>query len=198
MTGDESGKLPPRSAAWALLNEYTQKPGLVGHALAVEAAMRAYARRFGGDEDDWGLVGLLHDFDYERWPSAADHPFRGAEILAARGYPPWFCRAVLSHADYAGVSRESELEKALFACDELCGFLTACAYVTPQRSLDAVRVESVKKKLKSKGFAASVSRDDIRNGAAELGVELDEHIVFVLDALRGVAASLGLDGSGGA
>ena len=186
--------LPSRESGWELLNEFTRKPGLIGHALAVEAAMRAYASKFDGDEQVWGLVGLLHDFDYERWPTAEDHPYRGVEILEARGYPDWFRRAVLSHAAYTGVSRESDLEKALFACDELCGFLTACALVTPDRSLHAVKVKSVRKKMKSKAFAASVNRQDIIDGAVELGVDLDEHIEFVLEALCGVASRLGLDG----
>lgn len=188
------GGLPERERAWALLTEYTTKPGLLGHALAVESAMRAYARRLGGDEHAWGLVGLLHDFDYERWPTAADHPARGVEILEREGYPQWFRRAILSHAGYSGVPRETPLEKALFACDELCGFLTACALVTPERALDSVRVPSVRKKMKAKAFAASVNREDIVNGAAELGVELDEHIEFVLRAMRSVAAELGLAG----
>ena len=188
--------LPSRDRGWELLNQYTKKPGLIGHALAVEAAMRAYAAKFDGDETAWGLVGLLHDFDYERWPTSEDHPYRGVEILEAQGYPEWFRRAVLSHAEYTGVTRESSLEKVLFACDELCGFLTACALVTPTKSLHDVKVKSVKKKMKSKGFAASVNRDDIRNGAEQLGVELDEHIAFVLEALRGIAAELGLEGQG--
>jgi len=186
--------LPVRSAAMELLREYTTKPGLINHALAVEAALRASARQRGEDESAWGLVGLLHDFDYERWPSQEDHPFRGSEILAERGYPEWFRRAILSHANYSGVSRDSDLEKTLFACDELCGFLTACALVTPTKSLHDVRVKSVRKKMKSKGFAASVSRDDITEGAAALGAELDEHIAFVLEALAGIAGELGLDG----
>ena len=191
---DDATKLPQREAAWSLLTEYTSKAGLLGHALAVEAAMRAYARRQGADEHAWGLMGLLHDFDYEQWPSADDHPFRGVEILERHGYPEWFRRAVLSHASYSGVSRMTEPEKALFACDELCGFLTACALVTPDRSLHAVRVPSVRKKMKSKAFAASVSREDIVNGAVELGVDLDEHIEFVLEAMRSVADELGLAG----
>lgn len=191
---NETRGLPSREAAFDLLREHTEKPALIKHALAVEAAVRAYARRFGEDEQAWGLVALLHDFDYERWPSADDHPYRGCEILAERGYPDWFRRAILSHADYTGVPRETRLEQTLFACDELAGFLTACALVTPSRSIGDVRVESVKKKLKSKAFAASVSREDIRTGAAELGVELDEHIAFVLEALCGVAAELGLGG----
>jgi len=189
-----SADLPDRARAWELLSEYTRKPGLIKHALAVEAAMRACARREGADEHAWGLLGLLHDFDYERWPSREDHPFRGAEILREAGYPEWFRRAILSHADYSGVSRESPAEKALFACDELCGFLTACALVTPTRSLADVRVASVKKKMKSKAFAASVSREDMLGGAAALGVDFDEHVEFVLEALRGVATELGLAG----
>jgi len=187
--------LPPRDEAFALLTEYTTKPGLVKHGLSVEAAVRAYARKFGENEHAWGLVGLLHDFDYERWPTPEDHPFRGVEILAQKGYPEWFRRAVLSHADYTGISRETRLEKTLFACDELCGFLTACALVTPAKSLHDVKVKSVRKKMKSKAFAASVSRDDIVNGATDLGVELLEHIEFVLEAMRAVAAELGLDGA---
>ncbi|MDH3626895.1 MAG: HAD family hydrolase [Acidobacteriota bacterium] len=181
---------PNREDAWHLLNEYTKKPGLLQHALAVEAAVRGYATRNGEDADHWGLVGLLHDFDYERWPSADDHPYRGCEILESLGYPEWFRRAILSHADYTGVSRESDLEKTLFACDELCGFLVACALVTPNRSIHDVKVRSVKKKLKSKGFAASVNRDDIRTGAEGLGIPLEDHIAFVLETLCGVADEL--------
>jgi putative nucleotidyltransferase with HDIG domain len=181
-----------RDVAVALLHEYTKKPGLIKHALAVEAACRAYAEQRGADADAWGLVGLLHDFDYERWPTPDDHPFRGVEILTERGYPEWFCRAILSHANYSGVSRETPLEKTLFACDELSGFLTACALVTPAKSLHDVKVKSVRKKMKSKGFAAAVSRDDIVAGAAGLGVELNDHVEFVLRALRGVSEQLGL------
>jgi putative nucleotidyltransferase with HDIG domain len=184
-----------RDAALELLHEYTTKPGLIKHALAVEAACRAYAEQRGEDAEAWGLVGLLHDFDYERWPTPEDHPFRGVEILARRGYPEWFRRAILSHADYSGVARETLLEKTLFACDELSGFLTACALVTPTRSLHDVKVKSVRKKMKSKGFAASVSRDDIVTGATDLGLELDDHIAFVLAALQRVAASLALEGA---
>jgi putative nucleotidyltransferase with HDIG domain len=193
---EQSDEIPGgREAALALLREYTKKPGLIKHALAVEAAVRAYARHNGEDEEAWGLVALLHDFDYERWPTAEDHPFRGSEILAEHGYPEWFRRAILSHANYSGVSRESALEKTLYACDELAGFLTACALVTPTKALTDVKVKSVKKKMKAKAFAASVNRDDIRQGATELGIELEEHIGFVLEALRGVAGELGLDGS---
>lgn len=188
------GDLPDREAARGLLGEYTKKPGLIKHALAVEAAMRAYARKYGEDDHAWGLVGLLHDFDYERWPTAEEHPYRGVEILAEHGYPEWFRRAVLSHAAYTNTPRETTLERALFACDELCGFLTACALVTQGKSLGEVKVKSVRKKMKSKAFAASVSREDITTGAAELGVDLDEHIGFVLEALRGIAAELELDG----
>jgi putative nucleotidyltransferase with HDIG domain len=191
---ESAADLPSREQALALLHEYTTKPGLIKHALAVEAAMRASAAKHGGDEAAWGLVGLLHDFDYERWPTAEDHPFRGAEILEEKGYPEWFRRAVLSHAAYSGVTRESSLEKSLFACDELCGFLTACALVTPAKSLHDVKIKSVRKKMKSKAFAAAVSREDILTGAEELGVDLSEHIGFVLEALRGVAPELGLAG----
>lgn len=192
---DTSG-LPSREEALALLREYTAKPGLIKHALAVEAVMRAYAARHGEDEHAWGLVGLLHDFDYERWPTAEDHPYRGAEILEGKGYPEWFRRAVMSHAAYTGITRESLLEKTLFACDELCGFLTACALVTPAKSLHDVKIKSVRKKMKSKAFAAQVSREDIIGGAEALGTELNEHIAFVLEALRGVAPELGLEGEG--
>jgi len=187
--------LPTRDTALALLHEYTQKPGLIKHALAVEAALKAYAAKHGEDEQAWGLVGLLHDFDYERWPTAEDHPFRGEKVLEQQGYPEWFRKAILSHADYSGVPRETALEKTLFACDELCGFLTACALVTQNKSLHEVKLKSVKKKMKSKAFAASVSRDDMTQGAAELGVDLDEHIAFVLEALRGIADELGLGGA---
>jgi putative nucleotidyltransferase with HDIG domain len=183
-----------RDAALTLLHEYTKKPGLIKHALAVEAACRAYAEQHGADADAWGLVGLLHDFDYERWPTPDDHPFRGLEILTEQGYPEWFRRAILSHANYSGVPRETPLEKTLFACDELSGFLTACALVTPARSLHDVKVKSVRKKMKAKAFAASVSRDDIVEGAAGLGVELNDHIEFVLAALRGIADQLELAG----
>jgi putative nucleotidyltransferase with HDIG domain len=176
-------ELPTRDDALALLFEYTQGAGLLKHAMAVEAAMRAHARRVGGDEHAYGLVGLLHDFDYERWPDAADHPFRGAEILEAKGYPEWFRRAILSHGDHTGVARVTELERCLFAVDELCGFVTACSLVLPTKSIADVKVASVRKRLKDKAFARSVSRDDVVNGAAALGMDLDEHIAFVLAAL---------------
>jgi putative nucleotidyltransferase with HDIG domain len=186
--------LPSREQALALLHEHTDNPGLRRHAYAVEAAMRAQAARLGGDPDRWGLVGLLHDFDYERWPDPADHPFRGAEILERLGYPEWFRRAILSHADHTGVARTSDLERALYASDELSGFLTACALVMPHKSLHEVKVSSVRKRLKDKAFARGVKREDVERGAAELGVDLDAHIAFTLEALRAVAADLGLHG----
>jgi predicted hydrolase (HD superfamily) len=157
--------------------------------------MRAYARKLGGDEELWGLVGLIHDFDYERWPSAEDHPYRGNEILKERGYSEEVRRAIMSHAEYTGVPRVTPMEKALFACDELAGFLTACALVKPGKSLAEVEAKSVRKKMKDKAFARSVNRDDIVNGAADLGVELEEHIAFCIEAMKGIAGELGLDGS---
>jgi putative nucleotidyltransferase with HDIG domain len=186
--------LPTRDEAMALLREYTAGQGLQKHALAVEAALRSHARRLGQDEHAWGLVGLLHDFDYERWPDAENHPWRGSEILAERGYPEWFRRAVMSHASYTGVTRETDLEKALFACDELCGFLTACALVTPAKSLHDLKVSSVRKRMKDKAFARAVHRDEIVDGAALLGMDLDTHVAFVLEAMRGIADPLGLAG----
>jgi putative nucleotidyltransferase with HDIG domain len=184
-----------RESAWCLLTEFTQSESLRKHALAVEACMRAYARKFGADEALWATVGLIHDFDYERYPSLQDHPYRGNEILAARGYPDEIRRAVMSHADYTGVKRESQMEKTLFACDELAGFLTACALVKPGKSLAEVDAKSVRKKMKDKAFARSVNRDDIVNGAAGLGVDLEEHIGFCIEAMKGIAEKLGLDGS---
>ena len=158
--------------------------------------MRAYARKRGEDEELWGVVGLLHDFDYERYPSLEDHPFRGSEILKERGYSEEIRRAILSHATYSGVPRDSTMEKTLFACDELAGFITACALVKPGKSLAEVEAPSVKKKMKDKAFARSVNRDDITTGAAELGMLLEEHIAFCIEALKGVAAELGLQGKG--
>ena len=187
--------LTHRNDAWNLLTEFTQSESLRKHALAVEACMRAYARKLGGDEEQWALVGLLHDFDYEKYPSAEDHPTRGSEILKERGYPEDFRRAILSHADYTGVTRESPMEKALFACDELAGFITATALVKPNKSLAEVDAKSVRKRMKDKAFARSVSREDIINGAADLGVDLDEHITFCIEAMKGVAAELGLAGT---
>ena len=189
---------PPRSTALnrehhlALVREYTQNDSLLKHMLAVEAAMRAYARKFGEDEEKWGTVGLLHDFDYERWPNAPDHPLKGAEILAARGYPDDVIYAIKSHADYlTDFPRVSLLDKSLYACDELCGFLTACALVRPTR-LEGLEAKSVRKKMKQPSFAAAVNRDDIARGAADLGVDLDEHIAFCIAAMQSVAAELGL------
>ena len=156
--------------------------------------MRAYARKFSGDEELWGLVGLLHDFDYDKYPSLEDHPYRGNEILKERGYSEEIRRAIMSHAEYTGVTRDSSMEKALFACDELAGFITACALVKPSKSLAEVEAPSVKKKMKDKAFARSVNRADIVNGAADLGVELEEHIAFCIGAMKGVAGELGLEG----
>lgn len=157
--------------------------------------MRAYARKLGGDEELWGVVGLLHDFDYDRWPRLEDHPYRGNEILAERGWSEEIRRAIMSHAEYSGVARVSPMEKALFACDELAGFITACALVKPGKSLGEVEAKSVRKKMKDKAFARSVNRDDIVNGAVDLGVELEEHIAFCIEAMKGMARELGLDGN---
>src|SRR6266852_4104626 len=184
-----------REQAWGLLTEFTQSESLRNHALAVEACMRAYARKMGGDENLWGVVGLLHDFDYEKWPSLDDHPYKGNEILKERGYSNEVRRAIMSHAEYTGVTRDSPMEKALFACDELAGFITACALVKPGKSLAEVEAKSVRKKMKDKAFARSVNRDDIVNGAADLGVDLEEHIAFCIDAMKGIAKDLGLEGS---
>lgn len=181
-----------REEAYELLTEYTQKEALIKHALAVEAAMRAYAQKFGEDEETWGIVGLLHDFDYEKHPTPEEHPYVGAEILREKGVPESWIRAILGHADYTGVPRDTLMAKTLFAVDELCGFLTAVAYVRPEKSMAEVTVKSVKKKLKDKRFAAAVSRDDIANGAADLGIELDEHIDFTIKALQKVSEQLGL------
>jgi putative nucleotidyltransferase with HDIG domain len=184
-----------RASAWCLLTEFTQSECLRKHALAVEACMRAYARKFQGNEDLWGVVGLLHDFDYDRYPSLEDHPYRGNEILKERGYSDEIRKAIMSHAEYTGVTRDTPMEKALFACDELAGFITACALVKPGKSLAEVEAASVKKKMKDKAFARSVNRADITNGAADLGVELEPHIAFCIEAMRGIAGELGLDGS---
>jgi len=188
-------RMVDREAAWGLLTEFTQSESLRKHALAVEACMRAYAKKMNDDPELWGVVGLLHDFDYDKYPSLEDHPYRGSEILKERGYPEEIRRAILSHASYTGVTRESAMEKALFACDELAGFLTACALVKPGKSLAEVEAPSVKKKMKDKAFARSVNRDDIVNGAAELGVPLDEHIAFCIEAMQRIAGELGLDGA---
>ena len=186
--------MPERAAAWNLLTEFTKSASLRKHALAVEACMRAYARKFGADEELWAVVGLIHDFDYEKWPSLDDHPYRGNEILKERGYSDEIRRAIMSHAEYSGVTRDSTMEKALFACDELAGFITAVVLVKPGKSLAEVDAKSVRKKMKDKAFARSVSRDDIAKGARDLGVDLDEHIGFCVEALRGIAGVLGLAG----
>jgi putative nucleotidyltransferase with HDIG domain len=181
-----------RDAAFALLNEYVRDQGLVRHMLAVEAAMRAYARKLGEDEEKWGVVGLLHDFDYERWPDRPDHPLQGAAILRERGYPEDVIYAIKSHADYlTDCPRVHLIDKALYACDELAGLITAAALVRPNGVTD-LTAGSVKKKMKSKGFARNVSRDDIERGAKDFGVDLTEHIQFIIDALKPHAAALGL------
>jgi predicted hydrolase (HD superfamily) len=184
-----------RDAAWQLLTEYTKSDSLLKHALGVEAALRGYARKFGEPELDWGLVGLLHDFDYERWPTAEDHPFRGCEILEAQGYPEWLRRAILSHADYSGVPRDSRLEKTLFACDEMAGFVTAAALVRPSKSVLDLEAGSVIKRMKDKAFARAVKREDLRAGAELLGLPIDEHIANVIAFMRQQADALGLRGS---
>jgi putative nucleotidyltransferase with HDIG domain len=186
--------IPTRAPAWDLLTEYTQNDRLLRHGLAVEAAVRGYARLFGEDEEAWGCVALLHDFDYERWPSAEDHPYRGCEILRAQGYPEYVMRAILSHADYTGVARKSMLEHTLFACDEMAGFVTAAALVRPSRSVLDLEAKSVKKRMKDKAFARAVSRDDLRQGAEELGLPLAEHITNVIAFMRECAEDLGLKG----
>jgi predicted hydrolase (HD superfamily) len=219
-----------RDTAWCLLTEFTQSESLRKHALAVEACMRACARKFGSgslnrggtgsyqgtpsgvpqsnskdsgasapegmsDEDLWGIVGLLHDFDYEKYPSLEDHPYKGNEILKERGWPAVIRRAIMSHAEYSGVTRDTPMEKALFACDELAGFITAVALIKPGKSLAEVDTKSVRKRMKDKAFARKVNRDDIINGAADLGVDLDEHIGFCIEAMKAIAPELGLDGS---
>jgi putative nucleotidyltransferase with HDIG domain len=181
--------------AWSLLTEYTKSESLLKHALAVEAALRGYARLYGEDENDWGVVALLHDFDYERWPNLEDHPFRGSEILAAKGYPEWVIRAILSHADYSGVARDSQLEKTLFACDELCGFITAASLVRPSKSILDLEASSVVKRMKDKAFARAVKREDLRAGAELLALPLEQHIANVIGFMRSAADALGLRGS---
>jgi putative nucleotidyltransferase with HDIG domain len=192
--------MPSREDAWKLLCEYTASESLRKHMLAVEACVRAYARKADADEETWGLAALLHDFDYERWPNhehAPDqgHPSEGAKILREQGYSEEVVRAILSHADYCNVPRRSALEHTLFACDELAGFLTACAYVRPSKSILDLEVGSVKRRMKDKLFAKGVSRDDVRKGAEELGVPLEEHITFCIGALREGADALGLRGT---
>jgi len=184
-----------RDAAWALVTKYTQSESLRKHMLAVEAAVRGYARLFGEDEEAWGFVALVHDFDYEQHPDAENHPFRGVEILKKLGYPELVTRAILSHADYSGVPRESRLEHALFACDEMAGFVTAAALVRPSRSILDLEASSVIKRMKDKAFARAVNRDDLRRGADELGLPLQEHIGNVIAFMRERAGELGLQGS---
>ena len=186
---------PARADAWQLLTEWTSGESLRKHALAVEAAVRGYARQAGENEDDWGIVALLHDFDYERFPTAADHPFRGCEELRRRGYPEWVIKAILSHANYSGVPRETPLEHTLFACDEMAGFVTAAALVRPSKSVLDLEAASVMKRMKDKAFARGVSRDDLRLGAQELNLPLETHVANVITFLRDQADALGLRGT---
>jgi len=186
------GETPTREDAWALLTEYTDNPSLIKHALGVEAAMRAYARSFGEDENVWGVIGLIHDFDYQQNPTEETHVHVGMKILREKGWPEAWVQIVASHADYMGVARDSRAAKTLFAVDELSGFLTACALVRPDKAIAEVKVKSVKKKLKDKAFARGVNRDDVRNGAEELGVDLSEHIEFVRNAMATIADQLEL------
>ena len=181
-----------RDECWNILNEYTKSDSLLKHALAVETCVKAYAEKFGEDAEYWGNVALLHDFDYEKFPTAEEHPYKGSEILQEKGFGDEFRKAILSHADYTGVKRETLLEKVLFACDELAGFITAVTYVRPSKTVDEVEVKSVKKKLKDKAFARAVSREDIKLGAEELGIPLEEHIEFCIKALRKNKDALGL------
>lgn len=187
-----------REQAWAIVCEFVQSDSLRRHMLAVEACVDAYARKYGEDEVKWSVTALLHDFDWEIHPAAPDHPMKGEAILAGRGVDEEIRRAILSHANYSGVPRESRLEKTLFACDELAGFLTACSYVKPGKSIFEVDTPSVKRKLKDKAFARAVNRDDIINGAREMGVDLDEHIAFCIEAMKARAAELGLAGNSAA
>ena len=184
-----------RDRAWALVTEHVQSESLRKHLMAVEAAVRGYARQWGEDEDAWGFVALIHDFDYEKYPDRENHPFRGVEILESLGYPDWVTRAVLSHADYSGVTRESRLEKTLFACDEMAGFVMAASFVRPSKSVLDLEPSSVIKRMKDKAFARGVPRDDLKKGAEELGLPLDEHIGNVIRFLRERADELGLKGN---
>ena len=187
---------PSRDAAWNLLTEYTKSESLLKHATAVEAAVRGYAKKFGEDEEGWGIVALLHDFDYERWPTLGDHPVRGSEILRERGYPEWMIRAILSHAaEITGVARETAVEKTLFACDEMAGFITAASLVRPSKSVLDLEQASVVKRMKDKAFARGVKREDLRRGAEELGLPLEEHITNVIAFMRERAEALGLKGT---
>jgi len=183
-----------RNNAWSLLSEYTQSESLRRHALAVEACMKAYARKLGGDELKFGITGLLHDFDYEKYPTAAEHPFVGNKIMREMGYPEDILTAILGHAEYSGVPRETDLAKALFACDELAGLITAATLVKPTKNIADLDARSVRKKMKDKAFARTVSREDITKGAEELGVDLDEHITFCIEAMKSIAGELGLTG----
>ena len=192
-----------RNVAWNLLCEYTKNESLRKHALAVEACVRAYARKNGVDEELWGTTALLHDFDYERWPNDehkpdAEHPFEGSKILREHGYPEEMIHAILAHADYSGVPRVRALDKTLYACDELAGFLTACSLVKPGKTIFEVEADSVIRKMKDKAFARGVNREDVRKGAEELGIPLAEHIAFCIEAMRGVAEQLGLERKAGA
>ncbi|HEX6772872.1 MAG TPA: HAD family hydrolase [Acidobacteriaceae bacterium] len=206
MTNQIPALLPTREAAWSLLTEFTQSPSLLKHALAVESCVRAYgeqeAERLALINDDaqalisvYSATALLHDFDYERYPSAEEHPYVGNRILEERGWPAEIRHAIMSHADYTGTPRVSHLDKTLFACDELAGFLTACALIKPTKSIHDVEVAGVRKKLKDKAFARGVNRDDVTNGAKELGVDLDQHIAFCLAAMQRDAEALGLSGA---
>jgi len=192
--------IPPRADTLALMHEYTASESLRKHMLAVEAAMRAYARKFGEDEERWGTTGLIHDFDYERFPNNAhspteEHPSEGVRILRGKGYPEDILQAILGHAQYCNTPRESQMAKTLFAVDELTGLVTATALVRPSKSVHEVEAKSVRKKMKDKAFARGVSRDDVINGAAELGVDLDEHISFVIESMKARSSDLGLSGS---
>lgn len=181
-----------RDQAYTLLTQYTTKDGLIKHALAVEVSMREYAKKFNENGEIWGIIGLLHDFDYEKYPSAEDHPYRGAEILKSNGISDEWIRVILSHASYTGVPRDTLMAKTLFAVDELCGFITAVAYVRPNRKLQEVTVKSVKKKMKDKAFARQVNREEIAEGATQLGIPLDQHIDFVIKAMQKISDNLGL------
>lgn len=181
-----------REECLAILKEYTKSESLLKHAYAVETCVKAYAQKFNEDVEYWGNVALLHDFDYEMYPTMEQHPFKGSEILAEKGFDETFRQAIMSHADYSGIPRDTLLKKTLFACDELAGFITAVTYVRPSRSIDEVDVKSVKKKLKDKAFARAVNREDITKGAEELGIPLDEHIQFCIEAMKADKTELGL------
>ncbi len=187
-----NGFMKDREYCFAILKEYTKSDSLLKHALAVETCVRAYAEKFGEDADYWGNTALLHDFDYEMFPTAEEHPYKGNEILAKKGFDDEFRNAIMSHADYTNIPRETKLTKTLFACDELAGFITAVAYVRPSKSIDEVEVKSVIKKMKDKAFARAVNREDIFKGTAELGVELNEHIEFCINAMKKNKKLLGL------